>query len=69
MYNDTIEYILNEEKENRVFVIQPGEDLPVSRTEKSPDKLRETYEIGRKTAIACLPDILCYLGEEESSNE
>lgn len=69
MYNDTIAYISNEEKENRVFVIQPGEDLPVSRTEKSPDKLRKTYEIGRKTAKESLPAILRYLGEEESSNE
>jgi len=63
LYNDTIEYISNQEKEKKIFVIQPIKELPVKRTEKSPDKLLETYEIGRQTAMESLSDLIFYLGE------
>ncbi|MBQ3054331.1 MAG: patatin family protein [Clostridia bacterium] len=61
VYNDTLDYISEQEKMGTAFVIQPKEDLPVKRTERSPEKLRETYEIGRQIALELLPDILEYL--------
>ena len=50
VYNDTLAYIEEKEQNGELFVIRPEHDLPVSRVEKDPEKLKEAYEIGRKTA-------------------
>lgn len=47
MYNDTLDYIEQREKEGKLFVIAPDTDLPVSKTEKDPEKLKNVYNIGR----------------------
>lgn len=51
IYNETLEYIIRGEKEGRFLVIRPEQALPVSRVEKNPQKLKEAYEIGKKTAL------------------
>lgn len=56
-YNDTIHKIEEAENNGDVLVIRPPEKLPVGRIEHNPDKLQETYDIGRKTALAQLEEI------------
>lgn len=61
VYNATMDYIDAQEAEGKIFVLRPDRPLPVSRVEKSPDKLRVAYEIGRKAAaakMAALDDFL-----------
>ena len=61
MYNETLSYIDEKEKSGELFVIRPECDLPVSRIEKDPEKLKATYEIGRKAAIKQLEKIKVFL--------
>jgi predicted patatin/cPLA2 family phospholipase len=61
VYNATMDYIDEQEADGKIFVLRPDSPLPVSRVEKSPDKLRVAYEIGRKAAaakMAALDDFL-----------
>ena len=50
MYNDTLEYIKQREKEGNTLVIRPKECLNIGKTEKNPEELKRVYEIGRRTA-------------------
>jgi len=61
MYNNTLSYIEEKEKSGELFVIRPESKLPVSRVEKNPQKLKEAYEIGRRTAQKNLTKIKTFL--------
>ena len=52
LYNETVAYIESKEKSGELFVIRPEADLPVSRIEKDPQKLKLAYEIGRNDCVA-----------------
>ena len=60
-YNKALDYIAQQEAAGNLLVIRPPEKLPISRTEKDPEKLRQVYEIGRKTAEARISEIQAYL--------
>lgn len=62
IYNKTTEYILKKEQKGEIFVIRPDEKLPISRTEKNPDKLKEVYNSGRTIAERQLKEIKEFLG-------
>jgi len=62
-YNASLDHIARRERAGELLVIRPGEPLPVSRTEKNPDKLRKAYEIGRQTAEARIGEIRSFLEE------
>lgn len=47
MYNRTLEYIEEREKTGEVLVLRPEEMLPIKRTTKDPEKLKEVYRAGR----------------------
>jgi hypothetical protein len=49
------------EKEGKVFVIRPPEDLGIGRTEKDPKELERVYKIGRKETEAHLSEIRDFL--------
>lgn len=57
MYNETIEYIKQQEKAGTVYVIRPEEKLPIKRAEKNPDKLKAVYELGRAAGEKHLANI------------
>ena len=38
--------------------------MPVSRTEKDPDKLRQAYDMGRHTALQRIDDIRSFLSSK-----
>lgn len=60
-YNETLAYISRMEREGKLLVIRPDCPLPVGRVEKDPNKLKETYDIGRRVALERLDEILTYL--------
>lgn len=60
-YNATLELIPQQERAGDTLVIRPAQALPISRTEKDPDKLRQVYEIGRQTALRRIDEIQKYL--------
>lgn len=62
LYNETLSYIEQAEKEGRVFVIRPPEALNISAGEKKPDELERVYQIGRVTAEKSLKDMCRFLG-------
>lgn len=59
-YNETVKYIRDKEEKGQVYVICPENKLPIDRMEKEPDKLREVYETGRKTALRHLKELESY---------
>ena len=64
-YNETVAYIEAKEKAGALFVIRPESELPVSRVERDPEKLRAAYEIGRETAQRQLAQIQEYLASAQ----
>ena len=64
VYNETRRYIKERAEAGETFVIEPGEPLCIHRTEKNPEKLREIYEVGRRTMTALLPALRAFLEEK-----
>ena len=60
-FTDLDDYIEEKEKSGELFVFRPEAPLPVSRTEKNPEKLKAAYEIGRQDAAARLDELKEYL--------
>ena len=60
-YNAALDHITQREAAGELLVIRPLEKLPIGRTEKDPDKLRQVYEIGCRTAEARIEEIQKYL--------
>jgi predicted patatin/cPLA2 family phospholipase len=60
-YNETLEYIRRREEAGELLVIRPPQKLPIERTEKDPQVLRQVYEIGRKEAEARIDEIQAFL--------
>lgn len=63
VYNETLAYLSRMEKMGKILVIRPDCKLPVSRVEKDPQKLKETYEIGRRTANKHLAQLRKFLDD------
>ena len=60
-YNASLDHIARREQAGELLVIRPLEKLPIGRTEKDPEKLRQVYEIGRRTAEQRIEEIKNYL--------
>ena len=60
-YNREIDYIRRQEEAGKLLVIRPLEALPIERTERDPEILRQVYEIGRQVAEARMDEIRKYL--------
>ncbi len=61
MYNDTVRYIEEKEKNGEVLVLRPDSALPVKRTTHNPEKLKEVYEEGRRIGMENLEKIKEFL--------
>ncbi len=46
MYNETLSYLDELEKEGKAIIVAPDAPLPVGRFEKDPDKLKTVWKIG-----------------------
>ncbi|MBQ7038929.1 MAG: patatin family protein, partial [Clostridia bacterium] len=60
-YNQTTLYVNEKEKAGEIFVIRPDTKLPINRTEKDPEILKQVYNIGRQTAEKQLDKLKEYL--------
>ena len=49
-YNQTLDYLYRQEKEGKVFILQPQKPVEIGRLEKDTDKLHKLYEEGYETA-------------------
>ena len=61
VYNQTLSYIDERERQGEVLVIRPEKSLNIGKVEKNPDKLQEVYEAGRKVAERRIDEIREYL--------
>ena len=60
-YNRRIEQILQLEREGKVFVLRPSEEISISRLEKDPARLEQVYNIGIKDATDQWATLQAYL--------
>ena len=61
VYNQTLDYIAEQEKQGKLFVIRPKEKLEIGKVEKNPNKLKEIYDIGRETVASQISAIKEFL--------
>ena len=62
-YNKTLDYLEEQEREGRAFVIRPQTPSGVKRIEKDRDKLTALYEQGYREAAANYEALLDYLAQ------
>jgi len=60
-YNETLDKIREYEEKGEVYVIRPSRDLGIGRTEKSVEKLKRMYKLGRFDTKNRLEEILAYV--------
>lgn len=61
VYNQTLAYIEEQEKQGKLFVIRPKEKLHIGKVEKNPNKLKEIYDIGRETVASQISEMKEFL--------
>ncbi|GAA0359052.1 patatin-like phospholipase family protein [Bacillus horti] len=61
VYNETLQYIRDEEAKGNIFVISPTEKLKVGRVERSKEKLTDLYERGYEDAAKMGPALKEFL--------
>ncbi|MCM2531987.1 patatin family protein [Neobacillus pocheonensis] len=69
IYNDTVTFLENEEKEGNVFIIRPIKPLKVGRMERNPQRLEELYNQGYEDAEALVGNILNWINKLEGAKE
>ncbi|MBE6140772.1 MAG: patatin family protein [Firmicutes bacterium] len=62
-YNQTIEKIINLEKNGEIFVIRPSKKININVIERNPDKIQEVYDLGQKDAEKIIKQLKKYLEE------
>lgn len=61
-YNETLEYLYQEEEKGNVFIICPKEPVEIGRIEKDKEKLKELYQHGYNTAGKQYEELKKFLG-------
>ena len=61
-YNETLDYIREQEQAGSVLVLAPKEKLPLHRTEKDPDRIRAVHELGQACARENEAAVRAFLG-------
>lgn len=60
-YNEAIKRICQLEKEGKIFVIRPSEELTIGRMESDSEKLQKVYDIGAENAMGNLESLQAFL--------
>ena len=60
-YNDTVDKIVKLEKEGKLFVIRPSENITIKRLEKDVEKLQKVYDLGLKDGNNIIEELKQYL--------
>ncbi len=63
MYNDTFRYIEEKEAAGEILVLRPEEALPIKRTSRDLEKIKQVYEIGRQTGMKNIDIIKDFLAD------
>jgi len=66
IYNDTLDFLEEEEKKGSVFVISPPEKLKIGRIEKDKEVLKEIYETGYNEAKRVLGELKIFLENDRT---
>lgn len=61
MYNDTLEYILELEKNKKIFVIRPSEKIDINTLKKTEEELQNVYDLGKKDIEKRYKDLTKFL--------
>jgi len=61
IYNTTLDYIAEREREGDAFVIRPSQPMKVGRMERSPSRLDELYMQGYEDAKRLMPRLLAWM--------
>ena len=64
-YNETLDFIRQQEKAGKLFVLRPDVKPDVGRIEKNPEKLRHLHSIGAAIAKREHERLTEFLGDEE----
>lgn len=64
MYNETIKYITDLEKDGKVFVIRPDAPLCVNHIEHDAEKLQAAYDEGKKVAARRFAELSEFIHRE-----
>ena len=64
MYNQTMQRLEYLEKQGHLIVLRPSQTIPISRTEKNPDKLQALYDVGVRDARGRMEQVREYLKSE-----
>ena len=60
-YNETLSYLEEQSQKGNIFLIRPESPLPVGRICHDPEKLQQTYDIGREYTAKILPQLKNFL--------
>lgn len=63
MYNQELRYLAEQEQLGKTLVICPKETLPIARVSHDPEKMQQTYQIGRKAAFQALDKVMDFLNK------
>lgn len=61
VYNETVEYVCQQEAAGRVLVIRPEGPLEIGKIEHNPEKIKAAYEAGRRAAEKRLAEVKDFL--------
>lgn len=61
VYNRTLKYIEQQEKQGNILVLRPSESIRVGRMEQDPERLKQMYELGKNDAGQMLDAIASFL--------
>ena len=61
MYNETLDKIIELEKDKKVFVIRPSQDVDINPIKKKKEDLQRVYDVGYKDMENNYKDLLKYL--------
>ena len=60
-YEETLNYIDEQERQGNLFVIRPQSRINISRLTRDPKKIEYGYELGRQAALQRLEDLKAWL--------
>lgn len=61
LYNESMKYIEQLEKEGRVLVIRPEKALNIGRLENNPEKTQEIYDVGYQDGLKMIENVKSFL--------
>ena len=63
MYNEELEFVKEQQKNGKVFVICPSRFQKIGRTERNPEVLQQMYDLGRQDCLKSLPALKEFLAD------